>query len=466
MPSIADSTQHLKSILGNEYEAFLQSLGNVPPISLRLNPNKTDNTHSPIFAQTEAVAWCEQGVYLAQRPSFTLDPLLHAGAYYVQEASSMFVAQALLQTCELNQPLNVLDMCAAPGGKSTLLASLLSAESCLLANEIVRPRAHILAENLAKWGSIHTAVTCNDPAHFEPLANCFDVVLCDAPCSGEGMFRKTPEAMDEWSLAAMQGCATRQQRVLLNAANLVVQNGVLLYSTCTFNETENETQVAALLNNTDFDYSCERLQLQPEWGIVESTRLLPNGKTLYGYRFYPHRVRGEGLFMACLRRLDSPTHTPRRPKHLPEKVQVITPKNAAHLEKWLLDPKQYVYILYRDEVFALTQNLWAQWKIWANSTLYWLNMGIKMGKLAGNDLIPAPDLALSCAISPQIPDWALSYEQAIQYLRRNEISTDPEFKASKGWHTVSYQNRRLGWVKIIQDRVNNYYPKEWRIKMA
>ena len=110
------------------------------------------------------------------------------------------------------------------------------------------------------------------------------------------------------------------------------------------------------------------------------------------------------------------------------------------------------YILYRDEVFALTQNLWAQWKIWANSTLYWLNMGIKMGKLAGNDLIPAPDLALSCAISPQIPDWALSYEQAIQYLRRNEISTDPEFKASKGWHTVSYQNRRLGWVKIIQDR--------------
>lgn len=457
--------QHLQTLLHHEYDAFIAALSHTPPVSVRLNPAKP--TTQPIFDNAMPVDWCKQGFYLPQRPLFTLDPLLHAGAYYVQEASSMFIEQALCQSVEVTQPLSVLDLCAAPGGKSTLIASLLTADSCLLANEIVRGRAHILSENLAKWGSPNVAVSCNDPAHFAPLAGSFDVVLCDAPCSGEGMFRKNPSAIAEWSLGAVQLCATRQQRILANAADLVREGGVLIYSTCTFNSTENEAQMAWLLQHPNFDYTAQRLDIPPNWNIVESNQLLPNGKTLYGYRFYPHRIQGEGLFVACLRRHDTTSNgTRRRPKSLPDKMQTVSKKQKVSLMTWLIEPNSFEYLQYNDDIYALPNTLFDKWCAWASSSLYWLNIGIKMGKLNGTELIPATELALSTALSPHIATLHLDHIQAINYLRKDELIVPTYDTAAKGWVAVAYEGHRLGWAKWVQGRINNHYPKEWRIRMA
>jgi len=464
MPAPSDAIAHLRHVLADEYEAFAQALCTVPPVSLRLNAAKSAS--KPIFADTTPVPWCATGFYLPQRPSFTLDPLLHAGAYYVQEASSMFVEQALRQHADLSQALSVLDLCAAPGGKSTLLVSLLNADSCLLANETVRSRAHILSENLAKWGSPHTAVTCNDPAQFAALAGCFDVLLCDAPCSGEGMFRKTPEAAGEWSMANVQLCAKRQSRILADAANLLDEGGLMVYSTCTFNPIENEEQVACLLQHTHFDYVSLRLDLAHFPQVVETCQTLPNGKIAYGYRFYPHRIEGEGLFIACLRRQDHPTTPQRTTKpHSPDKNRAVNAKERQALSAWLDQPKDFEYIQHLGEYYALPHALWTRWRKWANNPLlYWLNMGVKLGKLNGNNLIPAPELALSTALSPHINTIALSHEQALSYLRKEEINGHLP-TTSNTWAAVAYEGLCLGWVKILQGRLNNHYPKEWRIRM-
>ena len=175
-----------------------------------------------------------------QRPSFTFDPLFHAGTYYVQEASSMFLEQALKQSVDLSQPLRVLDLCAAPGGKSTLLQSLLNKESLLVSNDVIKSRAAILEENIVKWGAANVVVTNNDPAHFARLENYFDAIVIDAPCSGSGLFRRDPEAINEWSENNVQLCSQRQQRIVADVWPALKQNGILIYSTCSYSAEEDE----------------------------------------------------------------------------------------------------------------------------------------------------------------------------------------------------------------------------------
>src|ERR1044071_5586576 len=202
----------------------------------------------------DKIPWTEYGHYLSQRPSFTFDPLFHAGCYYVQEASSMFLEQALKQTIDLSKPLRVLDLCAAPGGKSTHILSLISKDSLLVSNEVIRSRAKILKDNIVKWGYSNVVVTNNDPKDFQRLENHFDVIVVDAPCSGSGLFRREPEAIEEWSINNVQLCCQRQQRILADIIPALKGGGILIYSTCSYSPQEDEQIVQWMRNEFPLDY--------------------------------------------------------------------------------------------------------------------------------------------------------------------------------------------------------------------
>ena len=239
--------QRMNTILKNEMEDFRHVLSTSAPTSIRWNPLKNNN-----FSKKELpVPWCAEGYYLSSRPSFTFDPLFHAGTYYVQEASSMFL-EVLVKHILPDRPVRVLDLCAAPGGKTTHLASLLSSGSLLVANEVIKARSNILQENLMKWGTSNVVVTNNDPADFHSLKGFFDIVLVDAPCSGEGMFRKDNAAISQWSESHVNLCAARQKRILAHAIELLAPDGCLIYSTCTFAPEENQHNVNWMVENGDF----------------------------------------------------------------------------------------------------------------------------------------------------------------------------------------------------------------------
>ena len=220
----------LQDVEGFDEKSFIDVHNNRRQVvSIRINPKKI--TYPP-YPDAEKIPWSSTGYYLPQRPSFTLDPFFHAGAYYVQEASGMFLEQCIQQTSDLSSPLKILDLCAAPGGKSTLIQSLISRESLLVSNEVIKTRVGVLIENISKWGDENVIVTNNDPRDFSRLENYFDVVVVDAPCSGSGLFRRDPGAIDEWSTDAVETCCMRQQRILSDAYGCLKQRGILIYSTC------------------------------------------------------------------------------------------------------------------------------------------------------------------------------------------------------------------------------------------
>ncbi|MFN3315635.1 MAG: RsmB/NOP family class I SAM-dependent RNA methyltransferase, partial [Raineya sp.] len=286
MPTLPeDFLSHLKSFLPpSEEKAFLQALQEQPITSIRLNPHKP----AQIRQATKPVAWSKQGFYLEQRPYFTEDPLFWAGAYYVQEASSMFLEQ-IIQNISIPNEAVLLDLSAAPGGKSTHLLSLLP-ESCLLvSNEIIRNRANILQENLCRWGRSNYIVTQSEASVWGKMQGFFDVILVDAPCSGEGMFRKEEQALNQWSLENVNFCATRQKDILKNILPALANGGYLIYSTCTYNPQENEENIAWLIENYDLEHI--EIPIDETWGIR---------KAKWGYRFFPHLLQGEGFFVACL----------------------------------------------------------------------------------------------------------------------------------------------------------------------
>jgi 16S rRNA C967 or C1407 C5-methylase (RsmB/RsmF family) len=254
--------KRMRQQLGPAWDLFKVAHRNPAPVSIRINPRKGSR-----FSSLETVPWSGLGRYLPQRPVFTLDPLFHGGAYYVQEASSMFLEQVLSQVADLRMPLRILDLSAAPGGKSTHVLSLISDESLLVSNEVIRSRASVLAENIQKWGYANCLVTNNDPADFAALPGFFDVIIVDAPCSGEGLFRKDKISMTEWSQDNVAICASRQKRILHDIWPSLKENGVLIYSTCTYSESENET------NLLEFSRACKcdfiRVSTDPSWNITE-----------------------------------------------------------------------------------------------------------------------------------------------------------------------------------------------------
>jgi len=305
-------TEYTRQLMGAErFERYLQSFEEEPPVSIRLNPKKTEGLS---VADGEQVPWCRGGYYLPQRPNFTMDPLLHAGCYYVQEAASMFLDEVLRQMHNAYishqpsaiRPLAALDLCAAPGGKSTLLRAALPENCVLYSNEPVRNRASILLENVTKWGYQNHHVTNAYPRDYRKEKMKFDLILCDVPCSGEGMFRKDPATIREWSPQNVEKCWQLQREIVADAWQCLNADGLLIYSTCTFNTKENEENIRWILDN----YEAEVLPVEtrPEWNITGS--LLP-GFNEPVYRFIPGISRGEGLFMCVLRKNGITAHCQR-----------------------------------------------------------------------------------------------------------------------------------------------------------
>lgn len=400
----------------------------------------------------DRIPWTAAGYYLTHRPSFTFDPLFHAGVYYVQEASSMFLEQAMQQTTDLTQPLRVLDLCAAPGGKSTHLQSLISPDSLLVSNEVIKQRAAILEENLIKWGAPNVVVTNNDPQDFARLENFFDVLVIDAPCSGSGLFRREPEAIREWSEQAVQLCSQRQQRILADSYPALKEEGILIYSTCSYSTAEDEEILDWLMQ--EFNLESLPLNIPAEWGIVpvQSAK-----QQAWGYRFFPDRLRGEGFFMACFRKKDGGQYHQRPPKR--SALQKASKNEATIVAPWL-DPKTPLQYWKQGDMILAFPAILEQELLAIADKLYIRNAGITTGKIAGNALVPDHALAVSQLISREIVGVSLKREEALQYLRKEPVNLPNTYT---GWALVQYENVPLGWVKILSNRVNNYYPSAWRI---
>jgi NOL1/NOP2/sun family putative RNA methylase len=438
----------LKCIAAPKVPAFIQLHESEEMLtSVRKNQAKP----SSVFLEEEAIAWSSTGKYLIERPSFTADPLFHAGAYYVQEASSMFLEQVLKQS-DLTKTLKVLDLCAAPGGKSTLISSLLTDESLLLANEIIKTRVPILSDNLIRWGKANTYVSNNDPKDFGKVPGFFDIVVVDAPCSGSGMFRKDPQAISQWSEEAVNLCSQRQQRILADVYPALKENGLLIYSTCSYSKEENE-DICDWLAST-FKLESLRIPLESAWGIQETKS---DSKQQWGYRFYPHLVKGEGFFIACFRKKESTKEVVTR--HKKEERNRIAQGKVTELATWIKPNTSYELTLLGDVFLAIPANQLTDFD-YLREHLYLKKAGTRLGKFAGNDFIPDHELALSVWASENIPRIPLSREQALNYLKRIDFRVDTTLN---GWALVSYESLALGWVKVLPKRLNNYYPKEWRI---
>jgi 16S rRNA C967 or C1407 C5-methylase (RsmB/RsmF family)/NOL1/NOP2/fmu family ribosome biogenesis protein len=439
--------QSLQTATGFQKEAFeaVHKSGE-QVVSIRLNPSKAfDVLHLPI---SENVGWCANGRYLKERPFFTFDPFLHAGAYYVQEASSMFLWQAIVQIVPDTNGKKVLDLCAAPGGKSTLLSSYFKG-GLVVANEVIKNRANILVENVSKWGDGHLLVTNNDPSHFQSIPGFFDVLMVDAPCSGSGLFRKDPSAVDEWSEANVTLCSQRQQRILADALPCLAENGVLIYSTCSYSPEEDEAICDWLLNEMEMESI--PLVVEKSWGIVETAS--PSRNAL-GYRFYPDQVKGEGFFLACFRKKSSELAAKSKIKNL----QMTTKLQVQQLQTLIQLPENLSFFDQNDAIRAVETQWMAALSILANH-LYIKKAGIEIASMKGKDIVPSHELALSGWFKGGFPVIDLDLENALSFLRRKDFSA----VGAKGWNLMSYGGLPIGWAKLLPNRINNYYPAEWRI---
>lgn len=446
-------------------EGFINSLQNAPgfdqdsfisthdglssPTSVRINPEKRVT-----FENTQPVQWCPDGFYLNARPSFTFDPLFHAGCYYVQEASSMFIDFILRHIRSSDSDaIKVLDLCAAPGGKSTLISSFIHDSDLLVANEIIKTRVPVLTDNLTRWGRSNVIVTNNDPKAFGKLKSFFDIIVIDAPCSGSGMFRKDPAAMDEWSEGNVNLCQQRQERILADVYPALTQDGYLIYSTCSYSYEEDEAVLDWLCD--EFDLQSVRIPIPADWGIVESISAVHKA---WGYRFYPDKVKGEGLFVACLQKNESSGHLSfKKNKHTPKPNY----KEIDIVKEYVINTSPLYFFKLNDDWLAINKEHRESLEI-LQQYLYIKKSGVRLGQLTGKELIPDHELALSNIVNKNaFLETELTYEQAIAYLRRDNI---PNLNTSnKGWSLMTYQGHALGWAKLLPNRINNYFPKEVRI---
>lgn len=431
--------------LGGQFPDFLDALQTVPPVSAHLNVFK-NKIRKENF---DGVKWYSKGVYFSERPNFTLDPAFQAGAYYVQEASSMLIAEAVRQLVNLDQELCVLDLCAAPGGKSTLLASLLSESSLLVSNEVIRSRYQVLDYNLTKWGISNRVTTCQDAERFTGLSDFFDLILVDAPCSGEGLFRKDPEAVKEWSPEQVGLCSARQKRILQATIPLLKPGGILLYSTCTYNDQENSENAQWLLNT--FPLEIADLAFPENWGI---------GKLQLGFQCYPHLVKGEGLYLAAFTKTSGGKESVgRTPGKLPFH-EAIPKKKSGELDHWISGQTLQFFRDQKGRIVAVPEGL-RERILQLSPFIRYSRMGTPMGMYKGKDFIPDPALALANILHPELASVSVDKETALRFLKKESISVNAE----TGWQLVRYQGLALGWIKVLPRRVNNYYPKEWRIRM-
>lgn len=450
--------QNMQQQLGDHEAAQLccALCGDDTPVSIRFNPLKWGGGETAIAERAYSpVPWCKSGYYLPERPAFTLDPLFHAGCYYVQEASSMFIEQAwhtlrqILQTeGEADAPCPLLDLCAAPGGKSTLWRTLLPDGDWLVANEPNRQRAEILNENLIKWGHPRVRVTNAYAADFAAYApGRFRVVAADVPCSGEGMFRKDVASRCEWSPENVEKCAALQRSIIEDVWPALQAGGFLIYSTCTFNAQEDEDNVRWIVEH--LGASVVPIPVAEEWGIVPSR--CTEAPDSWGYHFYPHRARGEGFFLCLLRK--SLDHKPvgslakERKEFRPTTANYSADRNnfSADRKNYRRTKKNSPSGKTQPPVEPFDQIRHFDWMPYVRK---------------GSKEVPQHVLAMNPATACQFPQCELTLAQALSYLRRESLCID----APLGFVVVCYQGHPLGFVNNLGSRANNLYPQEWRIR--
>ena len=437
--------ERTRALFGEErYGRFVQALETEPVVSIRFNGRKMEADSS-----LNAVPWASAGRYLESRPVFTADPLFHAGCYYVQEASSMFVEQVVRQY--LDRPVRALDLCAAPGGKSTLLLSLLPQGSMLVSNEPVPLRAQILAENVTKWGNAASLVTRNEPADFAPFRNFFDFILVDAPCSGEGMFRKDSYAVEQWSVSNVEQCAKRQREIVADIWESLRPGGLLVYSTCTFNREENEDCVEWIASELGAEVL--KLEISDKWNITGS--LTTEGLPVY--RFIPGYTAGEGLFLAVLRKDGSSTvMQPKAPR-----MQLAPAKLKSEVAKWIAASGDFDFVMQGDTVIAMPKEHTAA-MLALQQKLKVLHMALPLAEVKNNKILPLHALAMSTELVAQAFNAVeLEREKALAYLHREALLFAD---APVGHLLLTYKGTPIGFVKNIGNRANNLYPAEWRIR--
>ena len=444
-----DFAARTHALLGEEYNLLEAALRTDSPVSIRINRQKLGDAR-----MEDSVAWCSAGFYLRERPSFTFDPLFHAGGYYVQEASSMFLEQAIRSF--VSGPVRCLDLCAAPGGKSTHLLSLLPEGSLLVSNEVIRSRSNILAENLTKWGNPNSIVTNNDPEEIGHLRHMFDVILTDVPCSGEGMFRKDADSMGEWSVANVELCAARQRRIIHDIWDALKPGGLLIYSTCTYNTEENEDNIHYIQEELGAEVLA--IPVKEEWQV--------SGPLHFDnpvYRFFPHKTRGEGFFLAILRKAPGEVEEPRM-KGKDKKGKSKPSTIPSTINEWIENPGDFRIEICGTTLQAIPATHYDMWQM-LSSRLRIISSGICLGELKGKDVIPSPALALSTSLNKSaFPRVDVSWEDAIRYLRKETLTLPPD--TPRGYTLVCYHGLPLGFAKHLGNRANNLYPQEWKIRSS
>jgi len=445
----ADFVTRSRRLLGKEYDLLEAALHTDTPVSVRLNTAK--NTPCPKEG-AEQVPWCEVGYYLPNRLTFTFDPLFHAGTYYVQEASSMFLEQAV--KTHISAPVRCLDLCAAPGGKSTHLINLLPEGSLLVCNEVIRNRSAVLAENIAKWGAPNVVVSNNDPKEIGRLTHYFDVIVADVPCSGEGMFRKDMGSRDEWSEANVQLCAARGRRIIHDIWDALKPGGLLIYSTCTYNTEENEENIEYIA--TELGAEALSIPVEPFWNICG---------TMKGdqpvYRFFPHRTKGEGFFLSVLRKAENgqPIQKIKQKNSKPDKNRLSIP---ATVYSWLSEPEKYHLTVYNEIAEAFPIEYKDDYSLLTDK-LHIVSAGVRLGGIKGKDVIPHSALAFSTALNRgAFPQEEITWDEAIRFFRREVLSLPGSVE--KGYVLLTHKGFPLGFVKQLGSRANNLYPQEWRIR--
>lgn len=443
-----DFIEQMRPLLGSEMDAFMKAIHTERETSVRVN-DKIDFSQLKMLheAGLSEVPWCAEGYYVKNRPQFTLDPLMHAGCYYVQEASSMFVQQVLEQYVSPDSI--VLDMCAAPGGKSTLISEHLGEEGLLISNEVVRQRVFILSENIQKWGNGNTVVTHNQARDFgDKLENLFDCILVDAPCSGEGMFRKDEGAVDEWSIKNVEMCAERQREILRYVWPALKPGGIMIYSTCTYNEREDEQNARFIRDELGADII--PVDYDETWGITETSA---------GYHFYPHKTRGEGFYLCALRKHEAP-YTPFKVRG-DKKKQTQPIEFLTEMRSWLQHPERWT-IRQNDRFSDAYPRNYKDLIDYLSANFICISTGFGIGEIRGKYIAPQHSLSMLKDFKkecfPQVP---LSLEMAQAYLRAEALIIPDQ---PMGSLLLTYQGVPLGFAKNVGTRCNNLYPNEWRIR--
>lgn len=433
-------------------ELLLFALREEPETSIRINRHKPPSEQ--LYQDLTPVAWCESGFYLKERPSFTLNPLLHAGVFYVQDASSM-IYETIVRDLSKESPVRACDLCAAPGGKTTAIINGLPDGSVMLANEFNSSRANILKENLCKYGYPNVLVTNSDTSQLANMKGSFDIVAIDAPCSGEGMMRKDETARSQWSEGLIRQCSELQREIIANGIEMLSPGGYLIYSTCTFNTTEDEDNANWIADN--FGLKPIDTGLAGHYGIKKQVK-----GEIPCLRFMPGFTRGEGLFVAVFQKISTQLGAPTR-----FKVNKKGSKEADKIDKRILDIAgtwingDYKIINHDGHLLAMDSATASLFESIPKGVRI-ISAGVEIGEIKGKDLIPAHTLAMSSAMSHPFLEVELTEDDALRYLAREAIELPND--TPKGYVTVTYKEHPLGFMKHLGNRSNNLYPQEYRIR--